>query len=51
MTARISTTMMTLSCLLAASRGGRVALHLACIVGGSDAAVHWQGIRRDLLGE
>jgi hypothetical protein len=50
MTARLSTTMMTVTSRLAMSRGGRVALHLACILAGSDPLVHWHGITRDLRG-
>jgi hypothetical protein len=33
---------------LASTRGGRVALHLACILAGSDPRAHWQGIKREL---
>jgi hypothetical protein len=33
---------------LASTRGGRVALHLACILAGSDPRAHWQGIQREL---
>lgn len=51
MTARLNTAVMVLTSRLAASRGGRVALHLACILAGSDVAMHWQGIGRDLLGQ
>jgi hypothetical protein len=49
MTARISTAMMTrLSFMLATSRGGRVTLHLACMLAGSDPVMHWHGISREL---
>jgi hypothetical protein len=51
MTARIASTMTRLSFKLAVSRGGRVVLHLACMVAGSDAAMHWQGIGRELRGQ
>lgn len=50
MTARMNHAMITLLSLLAMSRGGRVALHIACIVAGSDPVMHWQGVRRDLFG-
>ena len=50
MAARLSTTMTVLSCRLATSRHGRVALHLACILAGSDPAMHWQGISREMRG-
>ena len=52
MTARINTAMMVLTSRLATSRGGRVTLHLACILAGSsDPRMHWQGITRDLRGQ
>lgn len=52
MTARLNTAVMILTSHLAGSRGGRVALHLACILAGSsDPAMHWQGIGRDLRGQ
>jgi hypothetical protein len=52
MTARIRTAMAAhLSYRLVTSRGGRVALHLACILAGSDAVMHWQGIGRELRGQ
>jgi hypothetical protein len=51
MAARLSTTMMTLTSRLAVSRHGRVALHLVCMLAGSDPAMHWQGIGRELRGE
>lgn len=35
---------------LAASRGGRVTLHLACMLAGSDPRMHWEGIGRELAG-
>jgi len=47
MNARISPAT-RLSLALAASRGGRVSLHLACMPAGSDRAMHWQGICREL---
>ena len=47
MNARISP-VTRLSLALAASRGGRVTLHLACILAGSDPAMYWQGIGREL---
>ncbi|HKX42077.1 MAG TPA: hypothetical protein VJO99_13035 [Burkholderiaceae bacterium] len=50
MTERLGTAVTSLTCFLAASRGGRVALHLACIVAGSDPLTHWHGIVRDLQG-
>jgi len=50
MTARIQHATMTFSSLLAISRVGRVALHIACIVAGSDPVMHWRGVRRDLFG-
>lgn len=31
-------------------RAGRVLLHALCLLAGSDARFHWQGIRRELLG-
>jgi hypothetical protein len=34
---------------LATSRGGRVALHLVCMLAGSDLRMHWQGIGRELF--
>jgi hypothetical protein len=48
MTAHLDSAMMVLTSRLATSRGGRVTLHLACILAGSDRAMHWQGITRDL---
>lgn len=51
MTARISNAMITLTAQLAMSRGGRIVLHIACIASGSEPAMHWQGIRRDLVGQ
>lgn len=49
MSRRIAGAVITrLSLELAASRAGRVALHLACILAGSDTAVHWRGIGREL---
>jgi hypothetical protein len=52
MSARVSTAVMErLSLLLATSRGGRIALHLACIVAGSDRGMHWDGISRELCGQ
>ena len=50
MTARINHAMITFWSVLAVSRGGRVALHIACILAGSDPVMHWQGLRRDLFG-
>ena len=35
---------------LATSRSGRVALHLACVLAGSDVRMHWEGIGRELVG-
>ena len=52
MSALIRTSMLEpLSFRLATSRGGRVALHLACMAAGSDRAMHWQGIVRELRGQ
>jgi hypothetical protein len=51
MATRLSTKMTVLTCRLAASRRGRVALHLACILAGSDPGMHWQGISRELRGQ
>ncbi|WP_157730685.1 hypothetical protein [Variovorax sp. HW608] len=35
---------------LATTRGGRIALHLACMLAGSDRRPHWRGICRELAG-
>jgi len=51
MTARISNAMTTLTSRLAVSRSGPVALHLACILAGSDGVMHGQGITRELRGQ
>jgi len=48
MTALINPAMTRLSLALAESRGGRVTLHVACILAGSDPAMHWHGIGREL---
>ena len=50
MNARINHATIAISSLLAMSRGGRVALHIACILAGSDPVMHWKGVRRDLFG-
>jgi hypothetical protein len=47
MTTRVSTTMTRLSFKLATSRSGRVTLHVACIIAGSNPVMHWQGISRE----
>jgi hypothetical protein len=51
MAARFDTTFRALTARLAAMRSGRVALHLACMLGGSDCAMHWHGIGRELRGQ
>lgn len=48
MSARINTAMTRLSLVFAASRSGRVGLHLACILAGSNPVMHWHGISREL---
>jgi len=48
MTALMNPALTRLSLALAGSRGGRVTLHLACILAGSNRSMHWHGIRREL---
>ena len=40
--------MIRLHPLLPVSRSGRVILHMACVLAGSDPAFHWDSIRREL---
>lgn len=51
MAARLDTTFRALTARLAATRPGRVTLHLACMLAGSDRSMHWHGIGRELRGQ
>lgn len=51
MTERLRTTMTTATTRLAATRHGRVTLHVLCILAGSDPVMHWQGISREFRGQ